>query len=304
MLVILILLTITVLSSVLHAPFELGRLAESLHNGCLRALPESLLHRASLEALVCGKNLTNAPLKNLLLQSSLIHIFVVSGTHFLLLHKILACVFRSRWIPFLPLAIYALATLCQPPGFRSFCFLLFVEAARHHKYFCSPVVLIFASALVSVAVFPEWASSRSLLMSLTAALVICVASEFWGDEKDTIPALFWSQSLIYFFMAFCLWGFSNLHPLSIAVNMILGPFIGLVIFPLALVVVAVPRLTPLFDALMEVLVWVLQKCSELLWGTSEVTPIPVAWQWALFLALLFAAYMFLVQRARRSIYEF
>jgi hypothetical protein len=137
-----------------------------------------------------------------------------------------------------------------------------------------------------------------------AALVICFMSELWGEERKTLPGLFATQSTIYFFMAFCLWGFSNLHPLGILLNLLLGPLIGVVIFPLALLVVIFPFLGFLFDASMNGLLLILQQTNEVLAWHSESSPLAVIWQWGLFLVLLVSSYVFLVNQKRKKIYEF
>ncbi len=114
--------------------------------------------------------------------------------------------------------------------------------------------------------------------------------------------MFATQSTIYVVMAFCLWGFSNLHPLSILMNMIFAPLIGAVIFPLALLVIVLPPLSFVFDAAMNGLIWILRNTSEVLGESVLGELIPVAWQWALFFVLTTSSYIFLIQRKRRKVH--
>jgi competence protein ComEC len=281
-------------------PLKLSEYSLTLHHLCLRSLPNAVENLRSLETLVCGKNMQDLELKNLLMQTSLIHIFIVSGSHFLFLHKILTRLPIVRFCPLLPLSLYALVTLCQPPSLRSLLFILLAEISVHKKLFITPVILVFLSCALSISIFPQWISSRSLLMSLMAALVIAVMSDFWGKDHDSIPALFLTQSALYFVMGFCLWGFSNLHPLSILLNLTLGPLIGGLLFPLSLLVVLIPDLAFLFDHAVNSLIWILQKNSEVLGSPGEVSPLSLYSQWLLFFGLLIGSYFYLVAQKRRK----
>jgi ComEC/Rec2-related protein len=288
------------ISWTLHLPDKLSDYSVILHHFCLRSLPQGVENLASLETLVCGKNMQDMQLQQLLVQSSLIHIFIVSGSHFLLLHKILATVFGKRPALLLPLFLYAMITLCQPPSVRSLLFLVLIEIARRKKFFLSSLMAVLVSGLLSLALFPEWIHSRSFLMSLMAALAIAAGSEFLKNRTGALSKLFLTQSFLYLVMGFCLWGFSNLHPLSILMNLTLGPLIGAVLFPLGLLIVVLPFLSPLFDGILNLLFWILQKSSELTRTESLASPLALALQWAVFLALLLVAHHFTVRHWRKT----
>lgn len=286
------------MSLLIDLPVKLTEHSLLFHHFCLQMLPTAVESRGSLEALVCGKNMHELELQQLLVQSSLIHVFIVSGSHFIFLHKFLARIPIVRFCTLFILSGYCLATLCQPPALRSLLFLLLASFSTRQKLFTSPVILIFLSCIFSVCIFPQWITSRSLLMSLLAALTIGVMAEVWGKRRDTLPALVLTQSAVYLVMAFCLWGFSTLHPLSILLNISLAPLIGGVIFPLAFLIVLIPPLAFLFDGAMNALIWILQKCSELL-GESGTSPaIPILWQWVFFLMLAGLSYSYLIYRKR------
>jgi len=294
------LLAVVYSSSVfLDLPAKLTEHSVVLHHFCLRMLPTTLESRSSLEALVCGKNMQEHELQHLLAQSSLIHIFIVSGSHFLLLHKVFARVPIVRFFTLWILSVYCLATLCQPPALRSLLFLYLAKFSEQRKFCTSPVVLIFLSCALSVCIFPQWLWSRSLLMSLLAALTIATMTELWGKLRETLPAMVLTQSAVYLVMAVCLWGFSTLHPLSILLNVLLAPLIGGVLFPLAFLVVLIPPLAFLFDGAMTALIWILQSCSELLAGEGSGVTVPVMWLWVFFIVLVFLTYRYLVFRNRR-----
>ena len=292
------------ISVLIDLPAKLTEHSVTLHHICLLSLPRTLENLRSLEALVCGKNMQDLELKHLLVQSSLIHIFVVSGSHFIFLRKILAHLPILRMCPLLILSLYAMITLCQPPSLRALLFLSLVGLSERRKLFLSPSVLVFLSSVICVAIFPHWLSSRSLLMSMMAALVIAVTSEVREkkNEKEAgnLRSLFFTQSILYLVMGFCLWGFSNLHPLSILINILLGPLIGMLLFPLGFLVVFIPPLAFLFDFAMNSLIWILQKNAEVLGETASVSPLEFYWQWVLFFTLLIASYHYLIHRKRQK----
>ncbi|MGZ3744750.1 MAG: ComEC/Rec2 family competence protein [Pseudobdellovibrionaceae bacterium] len=288
------------LSHFLDLPTFLSKSSLTLHHLCLQSLPKEVENLSSLESLVCGKNMQDLELKHLLIQTSLIHIFIVSGSHFIFLRKILARLPLLRFCPIIPLSIYALVTLCQPPSLRSLLFIVLAEISVTKKLFITPVILVFLSCTLCLALFPQWITSRSLLMSLMAALVIAVMSDFWGKDRESLPALFLTQSVLYFIMGFCLWGFSNLHPLSILFNLIFGPLIGALLFPLSLIVVFLPSLAFLFDGTMNALTWALQKCSIVLGYPGEAFPLSLYVQWPLFLCLVGFSHLYLITKKRQQ----
>lgn len=298
MIVITFLALIFGISHFFDLPAKLTELAKPLHHFCLQSLPQQVENLQSLEALVCGKNMQEIELQHLLVQSSLIHIFIVSGSHFLFLHKILAKLPITRICPLLPLSMYALVTLCQAPALRSLIFLLLLEIFEHYKLRTSSVISTFLSGLFCVALFPDWVWSRSLQMSLMAALVLNIASEMSGEKKASLPALFLTQSALFLAMGFCVWGFGNLHPLSILLNLLVAPLIGGILFPLALGTLIFPPLGGVFDGAMTLLIWILKKTSLVLGSPANSGALPLIWQWGLLLVLLVGSHHVLTERRR------
>ena len=67
---------------------KLTSLARTTHDNCLHFLPKSSQNPQAHAALLCGENVTVEEIKSSLIRSSLIHLFVVSGSHLLLLEEI------------------------------------------------------------------------------------------------------------------------------------------------------------------------------------------------------------------------
>lgn len=283
-----------------NLPEKLTEQSFAAHHFCLQLLPTSLENHSSLEALVCGKNMQDLELKQLLVQSSLIHIFIVSGSHFHFLNRVFARIPLLRLCPLLLLSIYCIATLCQPPAVRALCFLFLQSFSNYFRHTLPAVLMVFLSGLFSVALFPQWLVSRSLLMSLMASLAMAFVSDLADKERSPVTALFLSQAAIYVVMGFCLWGYGSLHPLGMVFNLLLGPFVGGVIFPLALLVVAAPPLVGIFDILLNGLFWLLQKSSEIHTEAGAAVPLPLTWQWLLHFMLVGSAHSYFVNKKRRK----
>ena len=94
------------------------------HNFCLVRLNFDFLSQAELQALVCGKNFSNFETANLYMASGLIHLFVVSGAHLLIIENFIVKFFSRNHITtayfiIIILSIYALACKLNPPITRS-----------------------------------------------------------------------------------------------------------------------------------------------------------------------------------------
>src|SRR5438045_3594534 len=71
---------------------ETKREGQILHRICLAQVPQDSIYPDVYAALVCGENLTNEKIKRDFIETSLIHVIVVSGTHLLFLMQIFSLV--------------------------------------------------------------------------------------------------------------------------------------------------------------------------------------------------------------------
>lgn len=302
MILIAIIASLLALSYSVDLPNMLSEHSFYLHRICLKAVPMTLRNRESLEAIVCGKNINDLEVRQLLVDTSLIHIFVVSGSHFLLLRSFLARVLGKSFWCMVPLFLYAMVTLCQPPSMRALAFLALGEIALRRKLFLSNIQILLLSGILCLAFFPLWIHSRSLLMSLMAALAMTVSDEILDRKLSPVLRAFLAQSFMYFAMSLCLWGLSGLHPLSILMNVLVGPLIGTLLFPTGIFAMVFPITAPVFDTAMDGLIWLMAQADPLLQANSEATPLEVGLQWILITGFVFTAHMVSVKR-RRLRYE-
>jgi len=234
--------------------------------------PSQVTEKSSWQALVCGSSHLDPPLNAFLMRTGLIHIFVVSGTQLILLEQIF--IFLKIPFPFrmVGLLFYAFCCNLQLPVTRAFLSLIFSHTNQTLGLAWRSDSLVFASGVGILALFPESGGSLSLYLSWLAALGLTF------PHQTSFP----KALLIYFLLLGPLWGFANLHPITILFNFILAPLIGFILFPLALSLLPFPGISPFFDVFLSLLrKWALLMDDS--WVYTGGTPLP---RWVLWFYLL------------------
>lgn len=210
---------------------------------CINQMPQRLVEKESWKALVCGLSIQDSELKNVLKNSGLIHIFVISGAQLILIDRVLKFIklgfFFRIWICFL----FCLMSGFQPPIFRGFVQKIISEANKNFKWDWPPETTTLLSGLSVLILIPEWSKSLSLSLSWIASL--SQSLPFKKDYQKVLAA--------YILMMFPLWGLSNIHPITFMMNLIVAPFIGFILFPLAVFLILFPFFSFLFDILIKIL---------------------------------------------------
>jgi ComEC/Rec2-related protein len=217
------------------------------HQSCLSRLPSQSSALPELQALVCGQNFSDPKSSQIYIATGLIHLFVVSGAHLILLEGILDFFkIYSKSIPrFLILTalfIYVLACDFNPPIVRSFLSMLASIVLFQNKLRWPISYKIFLTGMLTLCIDPTWASSVSLQLSWVAGLIVSLNSLYFSKS-----GFFLKQSLFYIFLWPFLIFLSIPSPLVILVNLIFAPALEFILFPLGLAVWVAPFLHPLFD---------------------------------------------------------
>lgn len=231
----------------------LQRFSLFFHQKCLDQLPVSETSSA-IAALVCGKNFEKLSEAQLYSTTGLIHLFVVSGSHLLLIQRALSSasqfILKKDFAGFIILILFVYCAVClfNPPVLRSFIFLsLNYTLTYFHRHWPKDYVLLLAG-LVALALNPPWCKSLSLQMSWIAALAL----EVYG-LKFHRTSVFIRQILFYFLFLFCfrLLGFPEFS--VVVVGVFLSPVLEYVLFPLAFLTVMFHFFEPLFSRLIHLL---------------------------------------------------
>ncbi|MBO9665236.1 MAG: ComEC/Rec2 family competence protein [Bdellovibrio sp.] len=265
---------------------NVSALSESYQQKCLRFLPAETENHASLASLVCGENLTDKELKLSLTKTSLIHIFVISGAHLILLDELLSILKIPFFVRFIFLFIYSVIVGWQPPAVRALVALGTRAALRKLHWHFPPDLMVLIAGAATLLIFPPWWQSLSLLMSWCAALALCWSSTLRIKSKFT--AVLVSQCAIFLFMCAPLWGLGALHPLSLLYNILLGPVVSFVLMPLAFAVAFIHPLVPAFDFMVNFFATILKLISEPITLVRGNAPsVGLLWFWVLLWQLFF-----------------
>jgi ComEC/Rec2-related protein len=286
----LLLLIFTFISLQIRFSFllRLNFLTTRLHQDCLDLLPKNPATEATLKALVCGHNFESFQTAHLYTSSGLIHLFVVSGSHLILVYKFLDFIFQkiklcdSKKIIFTILFLYCAVCLFNAPIVRSFLGLLIFEILHIKvKYWPKDYVLLLVGFLC-LMISPEWIDSLSLQMSWLAALAIESNHRYLKNSNSLLKQL---SFYVFYIFTFSALGFPQVSILIIA--LFFNPVLEFILIPLAFLVLGFPFLDPVFEIVISVLNTLL---SYMELSTSEITT-PFAdtllFNWSLILSIHF-----------------
>ena len=256
-------LSLLILSATLPEKLLLNFLAPialKAHRFCKSQTPQDSDWKESYDAIVCGADLPRDEFSEVLIVSGLYHLIVVSGSHLIFLDSLLRpFIMRlgrsSQLVIFLLLLYYAfLCNLC-PPAVRALITLVLHRTNEKHKLNWDPIYVTWISGLLNLAIFPSWWTSLSFQMSWVAALAIAVTSS--TSRSSPLSAHF----LIYIMILPAILPLQMPHPASILFNWILGPGIGMVLFPISILACILKPIAPLVDVIWEVLGFVLIRLT-------------------------------------------
>ncbi|XGC79697.1 ComEC/Rec2 family competence protein [Bdellovibrio bacteriovorus] len=271
------------LPSTLHD--NASAISQEFHKKCVGIIPQHSLHASSLAALVCGEKITDENLKANLSKTSLIHIFVISGSHLILLDHLLSILKIPLYVRFFFLTFYALFGGWQAPAVRALLGFAVREVFAYRKIFFPGDLIALITGLTGLFLFKSYWQSLSFLMSWSAALALSVVSVF--RVRGSFSKAVMSQFAIYFFMLAPLWGIGSLHPLSILYNLCLAPVVSFILLPLSFLTLALPFLIPAFDSMMDVFSSLLPLIAEPVQTSKVAAPsLHFLWLWLLGLHLI------------------
>lgn len=193
---------------------------------CQGTLPNSPYH-VLYDALVCGSTLPAGHEKQLFVDTGLIHLMVVSGSHLIFLEMLLG--FLPRRIRLAILGGYCYLTGFQAPVVRAFLRRALALPLRA-RLGTTSLQLEAAAVCAALLLYPEWLVSRSFLMSWMCGLALCLPKIL-----PRTPHFDQALKSYFFLLPFC-WA----SPLSVGWNTLLAPFVGIILFPACVFAVAFP----------------------------------------------------------------
>jgi competence protein ComEC len=257
---------------------KIAPLINSTHSKCLELLPKAAKNYASLASLVCGEKLTDETLKENLSKTSIIHIFIVSGSHLIFIDAFFDLLAVPFFIRLFFLSFYSLAVGWQAPVVRALVSLILQGIQKHYSLFFPRDLTTLMSGLCTLALFPEWWKSNSLIMSWCASLALSLPTIL--RIKESLKSNLLAQASLFLLMTIPLFGFGSLHPLSIIYNLILGNVVAFVLLPLSALTLISTNFVIIFDAILETFKFVLENFSEPITMISHSSfSTPTLWSW-------------------------
>lgn len=292
-----LLFALLVLSLIRFSAFEfLSPVAEKAHFFCLSFLPPESQALAELKALVCAENFSSLNDSQLYISSGLIHLFVVSGAHLLLIERLLLRSKINSGIILSTLVLYAFACNLGAPVVRCLLafglnFFLISKNIRWPAHF--RLLLI---GLAALCFNFNWINSISLQMSWLAAFLVML-----GEKIFTSRSLLFKQSLFFVTLLPTVVYFQIPGAGTILLNMMLAPWLEFVLFPLGLCTWFFAPAYRVFDfaiGIFKNLLSFLEVDFQL--QLEEISASLTFYNWALLLVLHLVFHLLHVQQARRS----
>ncbi len=190
-----------------------------------------------LRSFFCGEPVRDKHAKQMLKESGLLHIFVVSGAHILLLAWLCQLARLKRLLIWPLLLLYGFATGLEPPVVRALLFILLADLSvlGLHAGSLSRLMLTF---IFTLAIAPKWLFSLSFMMSLWASLGVQIffSLQRLQSSKQRLSPLEASFKFSLWMYIFMLPTLLQQHqlPINVVYNFILGPLCGLLMALLGL----------------------------------------------------------------------
>lgn len=202
--------------------------SQDLHGVC-RDLIKSPTWPGLQSAFLCGTPLEQrSEIYKTFRITGLLHLIVVSGSHLGFIQNLVNPIFSKGSLRagalMISFATYAAVCLWDPPITRAAIFFA-VHLLNHKlKLNFSPVKRVHFTGLICLILFPHWVNSYSLLLSWLAALALSCGR---GVIQHCV--------LCYFALCPILTLFNGVHPLTILINIFVGPLFGFLLLPITLI---------------------------------------------------------------------
>ena len=291
----LLIILLLILSLIRFSPFViLESVAKKAHFICLNNLPEHSSSIAELKALVCAQNFSSLNESQYYITSGLIHLFVVSGAHLILIEKIFKKLSVHQYLIFLILLIYGFACGLSAPVTRCLIAFSLSTYLYQKKIYWPPHFKLLVVGSLTLSFNYNWINSLSLQMSWIAAFLVILGTHFYKENS-----ILFNQSLFYLTLLPSIIFFQIPSPVVIIINIILAPILEFILFPLGLSVLFFNYLSPIFDYLMSIFKILLQS-FELDYQIQLADPSPtfVFYNWGLILILHFVFHLVYIEKKR------
>ncbi len=228
------------------------------HQTCLNYSPPNVISSQELNALVCGHDFLSLADSQIYIVSGLIHLFVVSGSHLVLIERTLSKLenkfYMASEITHLILLIYIFVCNLNPPIVRSYLFIVILGLSKKYFLHFKTHNALLAASLIGLILQPQWITSLSYQMSWIAGLTLIYIDEIYKKSHLLIKNLLF---YLHFYLTMLFLGLPQV--VTVVISTVLSPFLEYVLFPMAFLVFLYSDLSVLFDFLIQILKFSLNK---------------------------------------------
>jgi predicted membrane metal-binding protein len=284
---ILLIISTLIFSIFTGLPNLTAQFSSQLQSICISSVNSEIRHNELLGAFICGKSLSPGTIRDLWTTTGLYHLLVVSGSHLIALISCWdfltlsakAALPKSNTsfepaftvLEALLLLAFSLMTGFQAPLVRSLLGKLLNHLSQTYKWGWPSDIIVMSSGVSCLLLFPDWISSRSLILSWMASLALTQGR-----------GLLQKAVYVFAFVLPCLWGWGQLNPITILVNVILAPVQGVVL----LISCLLSWISPLAaQAGLELSIAILKATSEVTPRSEISAPLDTWLVWAFLIAM-------------------
>lgn len=298
----LVLTAITI--SILHfltLPSYLAVLAKKTQMICQEMTPAFTESRSTISSLVCGKKISDPKHIFALQSTGLIHIFVVSAGHLVVISEFLTYVRWPRFFITFVLFVFTLMTGLQAPCLRSLVALLIGYFLIHRKLILSGHQIVFLTGILTLALFPQWSQSFSLQLSWAAALALSITSLFRNRNYSHLQNMIITSFCVFIVLLPFMQRLGGLHPLTILWNITLGTMTAFLLFPLSILAFLNPFFLNILEFMMKPFWSILKLSDEFRFEpTPSSSNLLMGWAWIFTLHLLLHFTALFYQRSYKT----
>ena len=233
-----------------------------MQNWCQAQITEKSDSKILMDSFLCGARVQDIHLRELFLQTGLIHLLVVSGGHFAFLiasldffSKGLSPAYAEskilKLINIILLVAFSLMTGFQAPVVRALMSLSLQTINWKLRWNWDQSKIQLFSGLFILALIPDWIFSLSFYLSWLTSMGLCFVP-LWLDGRMVHKKSWRNQILKWLstcLLIQCLVGlfFWQFSWMSFLMNLFVAPLLMLLLWPLAIVLVLFPFAYPAVD---------------------------------------------------------
>ena len=269
-------------------------LATWLHQSCIDYSPQNVIASQELNALVCGQDFQSIADSEVYIHSGLIHLFVVSGSHLVLIQRTLLKLveklqnksqFRAHSLTLIVhVALFVYIFICDlnPPIVRSYLFIVVLSFSKKYLLQINTQNALLIASLCGLILQPHWITSLSYQMSWIAGITLIYIDEIYKKSHLLIKNFLF---YLHFYLTMLFLGLPQV--VTVLISTVISPFLEYILFPLAFLVYILSDFGPLFDILITVLKLVLNQFELKPFFRDFNSYLVISLNWLLIFALHF-----------------